>query len=169
MIEFTLNGETVRTDEDPNTPLLWIVRDQFGLKGSKFGCGAGLCGACTMHVGGAAVRTCILPVAAVAGQDITTIEGIGSPDALHPLQVAWNDFAVPQCGYCQSGQIMSAAAMLEANPNPSEAEVDAALSGNICRCGCYNRIKDAVMAVSQSPAQFVDAMARKTKTEGVGA
>ena len=96
MIEFTLNGETVRTDEDPNTPLLWIVRDQFGLKGSKFGCGAGLCGACTMHVDGAAVRTCILPVAAVAGQDITTIEGIGSPDALHPLQVAWNDFAVPQ-------------------------------------------------------------------------
>ena len=127
MIEFTLNGETVRTDEDPNTPLLWIVRDQFGLKGSKFGCGAGLCGACTMHVEGAAVRTCILPVAAVAGQDITTIEGIGSPDALHPLQVAWNDFAVPQCGYCQSGQIMSAAAMLEANPNPGEAEVDAAL------------------------------------------
>ena len=105
MIEFTLNGETVRTDEDPNTPLLWVVRDQFGLKGSKFGCGAGLCGACTMHVDGAAVRTCILPVAAVAGQDITTIEGIGSPDALHPLQVAWNDFAVPQCGYCQSGQI----------------------------------------------------------------
>ena len=169
MIEFTLNGETVRTDEDPNTPLLWIVRDQFGLKGSKFGCGAGLCGACTMHVGGAAVRTCILPVAAVAGQDITTIEGIGSPDALHPLQVAWNDFAVPQCGYCQSGQIMSAAAMLEANPNPSEAEVDAALSGNICRCGCYNRIKDAVMAVSQAPAQFVDAMAPKAKTEGVKA
>ena len=169
MIEFTLNGETVRTDEDPNTPLLWIVRDQFGLKGSKFGCGAGLCGACTMHVGGAAVRTCILPVAAVAGQDITTIEGIGSPDALHPLQVAWNDFAVPQCGYCQSGQIMSAAAMLEANPNPSEAEVDAALSGNICRCGCYNRIKDAVMAVSQAPAQFVDAMAPKSKAEGVEA
>ena len=166
MIEFTLNGETVQTDEDPNTPLLWIVRDQFGLKGSKFGCGAGLCGACTMHVDGAAVRTCILPVAAVAGQDITTIEGIGSPDALHPLQVAWNDFAVPQCGYCQSGQIMSAAAMLEANPNPSEAEVDAALSGNICRCGCYNRIKDAVMAVSQSPAQFVDAMAPKAKAEG---
>lgn len=169
MIEFTLNGETVRTDEDPNTPLLWIVRDQFGLKGSKFGCGAGLCGACTMHVDGAAVRTCILPVAAVAGQDITTIEGIGSPDALHPLQVAWNDFAVPQCGYCQSGQIMSAAAMLETNPNPSEAEVDAALSGNICRCGCYNRIKDAVMAVSQSPSQFVDAMAPKAKAEGAEA
>ena len=169
MIEFTLNGENVQTDEDPNTPLLWIVRDQFGLKGSKFGCGAGLCGACTMHVDGAAVRTCILPVAAVAGQDITTIEGIGSPDALHPLQVAWNDFAVPQCGYCQSGQIMSAAAMLEANPNPSEAEVDAALSGNICRCGCYNRIKDAVMAVSQAPAQFVDAMAPRAKAEGVKA
>ena len=169
MIEFTLNGENVQTDEDPNTPLLWIVRDQFGLKGSKFGCGAGLCGACTMHVDGAAVRTCILPVAAVAGQDITTIEGIGSPDALHPLQVAWNDFAVPQCGYCQSGQIMSAAAMLEENPHPSEAEVDAALSGNICRCGCYNRIKDAVMAVSQAPAQFVDAMAPKSKAEGVEA
>ena len=150
MIEFTLNGETVRTDEDPNTPLLWIVRDQFGLKGSKFGCGAGLCGACTMHVDGAAVRTCILPVAAVAGQDITTIEGIGSPDALHPLQVAWNDFAVPQCGYCQSGQLMAASALLASTPSPTDDEIDGAMRGNLCRCGTYQRIRAAIHAAAGS-------------------
>ena len=148
MIEFTLNGETVRTDEDPNTPLLWIVRDQFGLKGSKFGCGAGLCGACTMHVDGAAVRTCILPVAAVAGQDITTIEGIGSPDALHPLQVAWNDFAVPQCGYCQSGMLMTAAVLLEKSSNPSDQQITQAMQ-NICRCGTYVRVKKAIRMASE--------------------
>jgi len=165
LIEFKLNGEVVQTNDDPNTPLLWVVRDTFGLKGSKFGCGAGLCGACTMHLDGAAVRTCMLPIAAVNGQEITTIEGLGSPEAMHPLQVAWNDYAVPQCGYCQSGQIMTAAAMLSANPNPSEADVDAAMSGNICRCGCYNRIKDAVLSVSQQPAQFVDALAPKSQVE----
>lgn len=145
MIEFTLNGSVVRTDDDPATPLLWVVRDTFKLKGSKYGCGAGLCGACTMHVDGQANRTCVLPLAAVAGKHITTIEGLGTPDAMHPLQQAWVELNVPQCGYCQSGQIMSAAALLEKNPNPSEADVDAAMSGNLCRCGCYLRIKDAIL------------------------
>ena len=150
MIEFTLNGDTVRTDDDPSTPLLWVVRDTFKLKGSKYGCGAGLCGACTMHIDGEASRTCIMPVGAIAGKDITTIEGLGTEDNLHPLQEAWVDLSVPQCGYCQTGQIMSAASLLEKNPNPSAADVDAAMSGNICRCGCYVRIKEAVLKVSNS-------------------
>ncbi len=148
MIEFKLNGKTVATADDPNTPLLWVVRDTFKLKGSKFGCGAGLCGACTMHVDGTAIRTCTTPVAAVAGKDVTTIEGLGTPDNLHPLQAAWHDISVPQCGYCQSGQIMSAAALLADNPSPSEDDVDAAMAGNICRCGCYPRIKKAILAVA---------------------
>jgi isoquinoline 1-oxidoreductase alpha subunit len=148
MIEFMLNGESVRTDDDPNTPLLWVIRDTFKLKGSKFGCGAGLCGACTMHVDGEANRTCILPISAVAGRHVTTIEGLGTPDNLHPLQEEWVALSVPQCGYCQSGQIMSAAALLENNPNPTADEVDAAMSGNICRCGCYVRINDAILNVS---------------------
>ena len=147
MIEFTLNGKAVRTDDDPSTPLLWVVRDTFKLKGSKFGCGASLCGACTMHVNGKAVRTCNLPLSAVAGRSITTIEGLGTPDDLHPLQAAWHEHSVPQCGYCQSGQIMSAAALLESNPNPTAEDVDAAMAGNICRCGCYPRIKKAILAV----------------------
>ena len=137
MIEFTLNGQAVSTNVDPSTPLLWVVRDQFKLKGSKFGCGAGLCGACTMHADGAALKTCVTPIAAVAGKAITTIEGLGTPDDLHPLQAAWHAHSVPQCGYCQSGQIMAAAAILEANPNPTATDIDAAMSGNICRCGCY--------------------------------
>ena len=148
MVEFTLNGKSVNTDDDPGTPLLWVVRDTFKLKGSKFGCGAGLCGACTMHVDGRAMRTCTLPLAAVAGKQVTTIEGLGTPEQLHPLQAAWTEISVPQCGYCQSGQIMSAAALLEKNPSPSEAEVDAAMSGNLCRCGCYPRIKQAILAVA---------------------
>jgi len=147
MIEFTLNGKPVRTDDDPSTPLLWVVRDTFKLKGSKFGCGAGLCGACTMHIDGEATRTCVTPISTVAGRNVTTIEGLGTPDDMHPLQEAWVALSVPQCGYCQSGQIMSAASLLKTNPNPSEAEVDAAMSGNICRCGCYVRIKEAVLSV----------------------
>ncbi|MEM1232209.1 MAG: (2Fe-2S)-binding protein [Pseudomonadota bacterium] len=153
MIEFTLNGETVRADEASDTPLLWAVRDTFKLKGSKYGCGAGLCGACTMHVDGQAVRTCVLPIAAVAGKAVTTIEGLGTPEDLHPLQAAWRDHNVPQCGYCQSGQIMSAAALLEANPSPSEAEVEQAMAGNICRCGCYPRIKRAILSVAETRAK----------------
>ncbi len=154
MIEFTLNGETVATDDDPSTPLLWVVRDTFKLTGSKFGCGAGLCGACTMHVDGVAARTCNLPVSAVAGKDVTTIEGLGTPDNLHPLQAAWHELSVPQCGYCQSGQIMSAAALLATNPSPTEADVDAAMEGNICRCGCYPRIKKAILAVGEGSLAY---------------
>lgn len=148
MIEFTLNGDKVSFTDDPDMPLLWVVRDHFKLKGSKFGCGAGLCGACTMHIDGIASRTCILPVSAVAGKVITTIEGLGTPDTLHPLQAAWVEHNVPQCGYCQSGQIMSAAALLAINPNASADDIDSAMAGNICRCGCYPRIKEAIMSVS---------------------
>ena len=119
MIEFSLNGNPVHTDVEPDTPLLWVIRDNFKLKGSKFGCGMAQCGACTMHIDGRAQRTCVMPVAAVAGKSITTIEGLGTPDNLHPLQKAWTDQGVPQCGYCQSGQIMTAASLLNENPNPS--------------------------------------------------
>lgn len=159
MIEFKLNGETVRTDEDPSTPLLWAVRDTFKLKGSKFGCGAGLCGACTMHIDGKAQRTCVMPISAVSGREVTTIEGLGTPEELHPLQAAWNEYSVPQCGYCQSGQIMSAAALLTENPNPTSAEVDTALAGNICRCGCYTRIKKAILSVGGTGVAYYDAAA----------
>lgn len=154
MIEFELNGERVRTDDAPDTPLLWVIRDSFKLKGSKYGCGAGLSGACTMHVDGQAARTCVLPVGAVVGKSITTIEGLGTPDDLHPVQKSWVENSVPQCGYCQSGQIMSAAALLATNANPSESEVDAAMAGNICRCGCYPRIKEAILAVAGEVQQF---------------
>ena len=163
MIEFTLNGQAVSTNVDPSTPLLWVVRDQFKLKGSKFGCGAGLCGACTMHADGAALKTCVTPIAAVAGKAITTIEGLGTPDDLHPLQAAWHAHSVPQCGYCQSGQIMAAAALLDANPNPTDTDIDAAMSGNICRCGCYPRIKRAIQSVSENALAY-DAMAPAGET-----
>ena len=159
MIEFNLNGESVQTDEDPSTPLLWVVRDTFKLKGSKFGCGAGLCGACTMHIDGIAARSCIMPVSAVAGKEITTIEGLGTPDNLHPLQLAWHELSVPQCGYCQSGQIMAAAALLTGNPSPTEADIDEAMTGIICRCGCYPRIKKAILSLGNSAAY--DGMAGK--------
>lgn len=165
MIEFTLNGATVHTDEDADTPLLWAVRDTFKLKGSKFGCGAGLCGACTMHVDGKAVRTCVLPISAVAGKAVTTIEGLGTPDNLHPLQAEWVAQSVPQCGYCQSGQIMSAAALLDTNPNPSDADIDAAMAGNICRCGCYPRIRSAIQTVAASMTEARQSLAAELATE----
>lgn len=155
MIEFTLNGTLVQTNDEPDTPLLWVVRDTFKLKGSKFGCGAGLCGACTMHMNGEAIRTCTMPVAAVAGKAITTIEGLGTPESMHPLQDAWVEHNVPQCGYCQSGQIMSAAALLASNAAPTEADVDSAMAGNICRCGCYPRIKKAILASADALATEV--------------
>lgn len=160
MIEFKLNGETVKTGDDPSAPLLWVVRDTFKLKGSKFGCGSGLCGACTMHVDGEPTRTCVTPVSSVAGREVTTIEGLGTPDNLHPLQAAWNEYNVPQCGYCQSGQIMTAAALLNKNPKPTAADVDEALAGNICRCGCYLRIKRAILAVGNADLAY-DAAARQ--------
>jgi isoquinoline 1-oxidoreductase alpha subunit len=144
MINFQLNSSPVQVDIDPDTPLLWVVRDHFKLKGSKFGCGMGLCGACTMHVNGEAVRTCTLPIAAVQGAVITSIEGLGTADNLHPLQQAWVEHSVPQCGYCQSGQLMSASALLAKNPNPSDDDIEMAMNGNICRCGTYSKIKRAI-------------------------
>ena len=149
MTSFTLNGQMVDTDAAPDTPLLWVVREQFGLMGSKFGCGAGLCGACTMHVDGEATRTCILSVGDVEGAGITTIEGLGTPDNLHIVQEAWLEHNVPQCGYCQSGQIMSAASLLSSNPDPSDDEIKEAMAGNICRCGTYPRIRAAIKTAAQ--------------------
>ena len=145
MAEFTLNvnGREQRVNVSPNTPLLWVLRDALGLTGTKFGCGEGLSGACTVHVDGAMKRSCSVPVASVAGQKITTIEGL-SPDRSHALQQAWIAEDVPQCGYCQSGQIMAAAALLAHTPKPTDAEIDSAMSINICRCGTYPRIRRAI-------------------------
>ncbi|MFM1959212.1 MAG: hypothetical protein RL588_729 [Pseudomonadota bacterium] len=136
-----INGRTVQVDAAPDTPLLWVLRDDVGLTGSKFGCGVGQCGACTVLADGAPVRSCSLPVSALAGVKITTIEGLGGS---HPVQDAWVKLDVPQCGYCQSGQIMSAVALLADNANPSDADIDAAMDGNICRCGAYQRIRAAI-------------------------
>ena len=147
--QFELNGQSVETGEDPDMPLLWVVRDVFGLKGSKYGCGAALCGSCTMLMDGAAVRACVVPLRAAAGRSVLTIEGLGTPEAPHPLQQAWVDHNVPQCGYCQCGQIMSAAGLLAANPDPTEQQVDEVMAGDICRCGCYPRIKQAIMDVAR--------------------
>ena len=148
MITFELNGKTVKADVSGDTPLLWVVRDHFKLKGTKFGCGMGLCGACSMMVDGASTRTCVLPVAAVANKKITTIEGVGNPEMLSTLQQAWVEASVPQCGYCQSGQLISATALLKSNPSPSSDEIDQAMSGNICRCGTYPRIKKAIQTAA---------------------
>ena len=144
MVEFTLNGKTVKSEASEDTPLLWVLRDEFGLKGTKFGCGIAQCGACTVHVGGSAGRSCSIPVSSVEGQDVVTIEGLAY-GGVHPLQQAWMDEQVPQCGYCQSGQIMQAADLLARNPNPTEAEVVGHMTGNLCRCMSYNRIKKAVL------------------------
>ena len=142
-IEFELNGETVSLEVDPAMPLLWAIRDIAGLTGTKYGCGKALCGACVVHVNGQPMRSCVTPSAAAAGGVVTTIEGL-SEDGSHPVQVAWRELNVAQCGYCQSGQIMSAVALLERSPNPSDDEIDAAMSGNICRCGTYTRIRKAI-------------------------
>ena len=143
MIQVTINGKVQQVDVAPDTPLLWVLRDTLGLTGTKFGCGIALCGACTVHLDGAAVRSCATPLSAAAGRRVTTIEGL-SRDASHPVQQAWIAEDVPQCGYCQPGQIMSAAALLAGNPHPSDADIDAAMSGNICRCGTYQRIRRAI-------------------------
>ena len=145
MITLHINGQTHELDVDPETPLLWVIREQAGLTGTKFGCGIAQCGACTVHLNGQPIRSCVTPVQAAAGQQITTIEGIGRGDAgLHAVQRAWIDEQVPQCGYCQSGQIMAAVALLEQNSAPSDADIDAAMSGNICRCGTYSRIRRGI-------------------------
>lgn len=143
MIDFYVNGTKQSVDVSPRTPLLWVLRDHLGLTGTKFGCGMALCGACTVHLDGQPVRSCVLPVAEVAGKSIETIEGLGK-DGLHPVQEAWIAENVPQCGYCQAGQIMSAVALLRTRPQPTDDEIDAALSPNLCRCGTYQRIRRAV-------------------------
>jgi isoquinoline 1-oxidoreductase subunit alpha len=138
-----INGTATEVDVDPDTPLLWALRDTLGFTGTKFGCGQGLCGACTVHMNGIAIRSCQTPVSAVGNAAITTVEGLSS-DRSHPVQRAWLEIDVPQCGYCQSGQMMAAAALLATNPNPTDADIDAAMAGNICRCGTYVRIRAAV-------------------------
>ena len=143
MTKLIINKKQYETVADPSTPLLWVLRDEFGLTGTKFGCGIAQCGACTIHVGGEARRSCITPLKSAEGKEITTIEGL-SPDSSHPLQKAWVAEDTPQCGYCQSGQIMAAAVLLKQKPNPTDADIDAAMSGIICRCGTYNRIRSAI-------------------------
>jgi aerobic-type carbon monoxide dehydrogenase small subunit (CoxS/CutS family) len=152
--EFTLNGRAASSRADPQTPLLWVLREGLGLTGTRFGCGKGLCGACTVHLDGAPIRSCSMPLAAVAGRAVTTIEGLGA-DALHPVQQAWIAENTPQCGWCQSGQIMSAAALLASNPAPTDADIDSAMRGNLCRCGTYPRIRRAIhraAVMMQEPA-----------------
>jgi isoquinoline 1-oxidoreductase alpha subunit len=151
MITLTLNGAAKSIDAPPNMPLVWVLRDLLGLTGTKFGCGIAQCGACTVHVNGTAVRSCVLPVGAVIGKSVTTIEGIGTEQQPHPVQTAWADVNVPQCGYCQSGQIMSACALLAKRPSPTDEEIDVAMSGNICRCGTYPRIRAAIHRVAGAP------------------
>ena len=148
MVSVKINGASRQFSGDPNMPLLWYVRDELGLTGTKFGCGMALCGACTMHVDGVAVRGCVTPVSYADGKEVTTIEGL-DPDGNHPVQRAWRAHNVPQCGYCQSGQIMSAASLLGQNPDPSDDEIIAGMSGNICRCGTYQRIFAAVRTAAQ--------------------
>ena len=144
MIELTVNDRPVRVDAPEQMPLLWALRDLLGLTGTKFGCGAAQCGACTVHVDGQPVRSCVMPVGVVAGKRVTTIEGLAAAGTEHPVQAAWTRLNVPQCGYCQAGQIMSAAALLASVPAPSDTEIDAAMAGNLCRCGTYVRIRAAV-------------------------
>jgi isoquinoline 1-oxidoreductase alpha subunit len=146
---FVLNGKPTTLDADPNMPLLWAVREVVGLPGTKFGCGMALCGACTVHLDGQAIRSCVMPLSAVAGKQVITIEGLHS-EAAKAVQAAWIELQVPQCGYCQSGQVMSATALLEKNPSPTDADIDGAMSGNICRCATYSRIRAAIHAAAKS-------------------
>ena len=149
IFNLNINGTTKQVDVDPSTPVLWVLRDHLDLVGTKFGCGIAQCGACTIHLDGNAVRSCQLPVSAAEGSSITTIEGL-SEKGDHPVQKAWMEHDVPQCGYCQAGQIMTAAALLQQNPNPSDEEIENAMNGNICRCGTYLRIKAAVKTAAQN-------------------
>ena len=149
LFNLTINGKSQQVDVDPATPMLWVLRDHLDLVGTKFGCGIAQCGACTIHLDGNAVRSCQLPVSAAEGAQVTTIEGL-SENGDHPVQQAWLEHDVPQCGYCQAGQIMSAAALLVQNPNPSDTDIDNAMNGNICRCGTYTRIKAAIKTASQN-------------------
>lgn len=159
-----INGKAYRADVDPDTPLLWVLRDNLGLVGTKYGCGIAQCGACTVHLNGEATRACVLPVSAIGKAKITTIEGLSAnadSGRLHPVQKAWDEVDVAQCGYCQAGQIMTAAAFLKKTPKPTTAQIDDAMSGNICRCGTYHRIREAVKVASTTPAST----AKPTKTK----
>jgi len=147
---FKLNGKSTTVDAPADMPLLWVLRDSLDLKGTKFGCGIGMCGACTVHLNGAAVKSCSMPVSAVQGASVTSIEGL-SADGTHPVQKAWEEIDVPQCGYCQAGQIMAAAALLAKTPKPSEAQIENAMTGNLCRCATYPRIKQAILAAAGMP------------------
>jgi isoquinoline 1-oxidoreductase subunit alpha len=156
VIELNINGRVSQVDVDPGTPLLWVIREQLGLTGTKFGCGIAQCGACTVHMNGLAIRSCVTPVSAATGAQIVTIEGLGIDGQLHPVQQAWIDEQVPQCGYCQSGQIMSAVALLSNNPSPDDAAITEAMQGNICRCGMYGRIRKAIQRVSVPTVEQLD-------------
>ncbi|MBX7125070.1 MAG: (2Fe-2S)-binding protein [Cyclobacteriaceae bacterium] len=150
-LQLNINGRDIAIDADPAMPLLWAIRDYVGLTGTKFGCGMAQCGACTVHIDGEATRSCIFPVSSAVGKKVLTIEGL-SEDGTHPLQKAWIEHQVPQCGYCQSGQIMSAAALLASNPNPTDQDIDEKMAGNICRCGTYGRIREAIKTAAKSNA-----------------
>ena len=152
MISFSVNHTRANLDVDPSTPLLWVIRDHLGLTGTKYGCGIAQCGACTVHIDGQAVRSCVAPVSRASGKEVTTIEGL-SPDLSHPLQRAWIEEDVPQCGYCQSGQLMSAAVLLREKPQPTDDDIDKAMTGNICRCGTYPRIRKAIHRASGNVAK----------------
>jgi isoquinoline 1-oxidoreductase subunit alpha len=152
MATINVNGRAVNVSADPDKPLLWVLREDLGLTGTKFGCGMALCGACTVHLDDAPVRSCVTPLAAVAGKRVTTIEGLARGGRLHPVQQAWIEQDVPQCGYCQSGQVMTAAALLARQKNPTDADIDAAMSGNICRCGTYQRIRAAIKQAARGGA-----------------
>lgn len=161
MATLNINGQTMDVGEiDPSTPLLWVLRDELGLVGTKYGCGIAQCGACTVHLNGAPVRSCQIPVGNLGDERITTIEGLANDGELTALQQAWVDEDVPQCGYCQAGQLMSATALLRNNPNPSDADIDAAMSGNICRCATYTRIRRAIKTAAGAQAAFYDATAQ---------
>jgi len=151
MTTFTVNGSTVRVETDPDTPLLWVIRENLGLTGTKFGCGMAQCGCCTVHLDGEPIRSCMTPLSQAAGKHVTTIEGL-SPNSSHPVQLAWMEIDVPQCGYCQSGQLMSAAALLNKKPQPTDDDIDDAMAGNICRCGTYPRIRKAIHRASEIAA-----------------
>lgn len=168
MTSFQLNGKSVQIDVDPATPLLWVLRESLGLTGTKYGCGMALCGACTVHLDGEAIRSCVAPLSRVEGKHVKTIEGL-SDDLSHPLQRAWIEIDVPQCGYCQSGQIMSAAVLLSKIPKPTDIDIDEAMSGNICRCGTYPRIRRAIHRASELAGDKAAAIANESPVREVSA